>query len=84
MQSTILTDTRERRVLIGKKFNYELPYPILMIDDNLELHQMTIEHKEELFLLIDNNRNHLRKWLPWVDDIKSVLDEENFIKKYFE
>ncbi|MGY8691345.1 MAG: GNAT family N-acetyltransferase [Candidatus Poseidoniales archaeon] len=80
MQSTILIDTRERRVLIEKKFNYELPYPILMIDGNLELHQMTIEHKEELFLLIDNNRNYLRKWLPWVDDIKSVLDEENFIK----
>jgi ribosomal-protein-serine acetyltransferase len=32
-----------------------------------------------LFALIDANREHLRRWLAWVDDQKSVADSAAFI-----
>ncbi|MCP4673704.1 MAG: GNAT family N-acetyltransferase [Desulfobacula sp.] len=34
---------------------------------------------EELFLLVDENRNYLRKWLPWLDHNKTVDDTREFI-----
>lgn len=35
---------------------------------------------EELFLLVDENRTYLRKWLPWLDQNKTVDDTREFIK----
>ena len=35
---------------------------------------------EELFLLVDENRAYLRKWLPWLDHNKTVDDTREFIK----
>ena len=65
---------------LNKSFKFQLPYSILMVERTLELQQINISDTEELFLLIDSNRNYLRKWLPWIDDIQSLSDEENFIK----
>ncbi len=41
-----------------------------------------IDHSDsiELFKLVDNNKNYLREWLPWIDDTKSVNDTAEFIK----
>ena len=36
-------------------------------------------HAEELYALVDSNREHLRRWLPWVDSITSVGAERHFI-----
>lgn len=35
---------------------------------------------EELFLLVDENRTYLRRWLPWLDNNKTVDDTREFIK----
>ena len=35
---------------------------------------------EELFMLVDENRAYLRKWLPWLDYNKTVDDTREFIK----
>ncbi|MEY8349043.1 GNAT family protein [Bacillus cereus] len=43
----------------------------LRVDDDIELQLLEKHHKEELYELIDQNRNHLRRWLPWVDGTKS-------------
>lgn len=37
------------------------------VDDELKIELIQQQHKEELFRLIDTNREHLRKWLLWVD-----------------
>lgn len=37
-------------------------------------------HAQELFQLIDVNRLHLKKWLPWVDGVKSEADSGSFIQ----
>ena len=64
---------------LPKPFKFELPYQLLMVEEGLELIQVSLEHKNELFTLIDINRNYLRQWLPWLDDIRSVKDVEKQI-----
>jgi ribosomal-protein-serine acetyltransferase len=38
-------------------------------------------HVATLFALVDRNRDHLRQWLPWVDDTRTVEDIQGFIKR---
>ncbi|MGB1435384.1 MAG: GNAT family N-acetyltransferase [Candidatus Thalassarchaeaceae archaeon] len=64
---------------LPKPFKFELPYQMLMVEEGLELLQINLEHKDELFSLIDLNRNYLREWLPWLDDIQSLKDLEKHI-----
>lgn len=49
------------------------------VDHEIEIGLLQQQHKEELFQLIDDNREHLRKWLLWVDKRKSVQDFELII-----
>ena len=49
------------------------------VDDQIKIEMLQQQHKEELFDLIDNNRDHLRKWLLWVDKRKSAQDFESII-----
>lgn len=45
------------------------------VDDELKIELIQQQHKEELFRLVDTNREHLRKWLLWVDKRQTA---ENF------
>jgi ribosomal-protein-serine acetyltransferase len=47
----------------------------IQVDDEITLAILDEEHAEETFDLINNNRDHLREWLPWVDSMKNI---ENF------
>ena len=38
-------------------------------------------HAVELFRLVDSNRTHLREWLPFVDDYRSVAAATQFITR---
>jgi ribosomal-protein-serine acetyltransferase len=49
------------------------------VDNEIEIELLQQHHKEELFNLIDENRDHLRKWLLWVDKRKSAEDFEPII-----
>ena len=57
------------------------PYPTecLLVEDGLELRAPAEKDAEELFLQIDANRNYLREWLPWLDDVISLEDEVSAI-----
>ncbi|HIC50988.1 MAG TPA: hypothetical protein EYP01_06050, partial [Candidatus Poseidoniales archaeon] len=48
-----------------------LPAPVLMVDEGLELRQAMPDDAEEMFVEIEGNREYLREWLPWLDDITS-------------
>ena len=50
------------------------------IDDEVELRLHEEHHAEELFALTDRNRNHLGRWLPWVEHTREVGDTLQFIK----
>ena len=43
-----------------------------VIDDDLDLRLIEERHAEELFALVDRNREHLRKWLVWVYRVDTV------------
>ena len=53
----------------------------LRVDDELEIVPWRLEHAESAFAAIDRNRAHLRRWLPWLDGVKTVEDERAFIDR---
>lgn len=44
----------------------------LRVDEEIELQLLEKHHKDELYELVDSNREHLREWLPWVDRTKTA------------
>lgn len=50
------------------------------VDDEVELRLLQASDTEELFSLVDGNREYLRRWLPWVDDNTSVEQTREFIE----
>ncbi|WP_066308957.1 GNAT family N-acetyltransferase [Bacillus sp. FJAT-29814] len=49
------------------------------VDEEIVIELFQQHHKEELFELVDTNREYLRKWLLWVDKRKSAEDFEPII-----
>ena len=60
------------------------PNTKLHVEDGLNLLQATLDDAEELFAVVDANREHLREWLPWLDSTLSVEDERSAIKSTLE
>ena len=52
----------------------------IRVDDETELRLHQESHAQGLFDLIDQNRQYLREWLPWLDYETSVEDTRNYIK----
>jgi ribosomal-protein-serine acetyltransferase len=48
---------------------------------SLNLRFLNEEDAEELFLRIDQNREHLRRWMPWLDGAKGPSDQLKFIQR---
>jgi len=44
------------------------------INNQLTLRQLNAGDAEEVFAVVDANRAHLRRWLPWLDTARSVAD----------
>ncbi|MGV2928460.1 GNAT family protein [Macrococcus capreoli] len=53
----------------------------IKVDERIELVQAEYFHAEELFQLIDNNREHLREYLTFIDLITEPANETAFINK---
>lgn len=51
-----------------------------IIDNDIELRLVDTHHSKAMFMSIDSNREHLRKYLPWVDSTKTVDDTRGFIE----
>ena len=49
------------------------------INDLTELRLIDRQHRDELFLALDSNREYLRPWHPWVDMMRSAVDVERAI-----
>jgi ribosomal-protein-serine acetyltransferase len=52
----------------------------LQVDEHIELRLMVPADAAELFAVTDANRAHLRRWLPWLDTVKSSGDSAAFIQ----
>ena len=55
-----------------------LYYPL---DSDFRLTLWEPHHAAELFAVVDANRDHLRRWLPWVDGTQSADDSRAFIER---
>lgn len=53
----------------------------IRVDDDVELRILRPEHAEEMFRLVDRDRAHLRRWLPWVDGTRSADHIRAFIER---
>lgn len=52
---------------------------MLLTTHDLRLEPLELSHTANLFQLVDQNRAHLREWLPWVDLTTREQDSRNFI-----
>jgi ribosomal-protein-serine acetyltransferase len=57
--------------------------PILgiRVDDDIDLCLHQERRAEALFRLTDANREHLRRWLPWVDQTNSPEDTKRYVRQ---
>jgi ribosomal-protein-serine acetyltransferase len=54
------------------------------IDKSLDLALLEHRHAGMLYAVIDENRDHLRRYLPWVDNTRSVHDSVGFVQATLE
>lgn len=54
------------------------------VNDSISLELLQQYQSEEIFELIDHNRNHLRRWLLWVDKRKTSEDMVPIIKYWLD
>ena len=50
------------------------------MDANVTLHPLNQGFANDLFTLTNSNRNFLREWLPWLDQVLTVDDTRHFIE----
>jgi RimJ/RimL family protein N-acetyltransferase len=48
---------------------------------DLILRLLREEDAEELSLRVDENREHLRRWMPWLDGAEDISDQLKFIQR---
>ena len=51
----------------------------IVVSENILLELTAQKHAVALFDAVDKNRQHLSRFLPWVDNMQSVKDFENYI-----
>src|SRR5688572_19813138 len=48
------------------------------VNTDITLELLHESHAEELFPLVEANRQHLRRWLPWLDGARSAEDTRRY------
>ncbi|MFB4160484.1 GNAT family N-acetyltransferase [Geomicrobium sp. JSM 1781026] len=54
------------------------------VEKNLHLHLIEMHHANDLYACVQRARGHLRRWLPWVDQVKSAYDYEPIITAWLQ
>lgn len=54
------------------------------VDEGLVLRLLEPRHAQALFNLIDQNRDHLGTWFPWVEQTRTVDDSKMFVRESLE
>jgi len=53
---------------------------IIRVQENVRLELIAQRHAKQLYQAVNNDRQHLAEFLPWVGSMKSVSDFTNYIK----
>ena len=54
---------------------------MIKVDSEISLHPVTLSDADEMYALVDANREHLGRWLPWVEGLRSVGDERRWLRQ---
>ncbi len=57
---------------------------VIKINTEIELKQIQLSDAKEIFTTIDNQREYLGEWLPFVKITEKITDTESFIKSVLE
>lgn len=58
------------------------PFPSRMpLGGALELHALDPEQAEVIFAVVEVNRDHLGRWLPWVESTRTADDTRKFLQQ---
>ena len=52
----------------------------IKIDDKIRIELIEEKHTQPIFEMVNNNRKHLRPWLPFVDRMQTADFTQNFVK----
>jgi len=52
----------------------------IVVSNEILLERITINDAATIFHAVDQNRTHLKKWLPFVNSTNEIIDSESFIK----
>ena len=52
----------------------------IIIDEATRIELIEERHTQSIFDMVDENRNHLRPWLPFVDRMQTIEFAQNFVK----
>lgn len=69
---------------MSEQSNQAMPHETIVVEDGISLKQLRLEDSQELFEVIDKNRDYLAKWLPWPQYNKVTSDSEAFISNNLE
>ena len=58
-----------------------LPLPARIVGERVVITPMARGDGAAIYEAVDENRPHLRPWLPWVDHHQSVDDSEAFARR---
>jgi len=50
-----------------------------VLSDSLRISISIPQYADDLFDLTDRNRQYLRQWLPWLDDVRTADDTKHFL-----
>lgn len=62
----------------------KIKFPIKIETERLELKQHCEDQAQTMFAYVDQDRQRLRRFLPWVDFVKKVEDEIDYVKMTLE
>ncbi len=55
----------------------------IQVNDQISLKPLALSDAKIIFHTIDSQRHYLRKWLPFIDGTRHVVDTENYINSIY-
>lgn len=65
---------------MSQTHSVDLPFLELPVEDNITLRQLRPEEASSVYAIVDANRDHLQRWLAWVNGTNSEKDVADFIE----
>ena len=69
------------KYLLQLTLNHTDLEPLIKANETTFLELLEEKHAEAILHLVKNNREHLKEWLTWVDNMQTVEDFKKFIKE---